>query len=249
MSHREVNIIEIEPTNKIKYCIIGAPDVGLVGAICTDYLIRSLNMKQIGYVESDAFDPVIVVHQGAPEAPVRIYTNDSVTAFISETPIGSHALAPVARAIVDWAKAKNVELLISVSGVPIENRLEVDFPQVFGVGTSPEIRNSFKKGNIEPFEEGFMVGLHALVVRECLKKGVNSVVLLAQSHLQYPDPGAAASAINALNSLLGLHVDVKKLQEQEEEIRLKLRDLMRQTQRSMAQTPKGREQEIPIMYA
>jgi uncharacterized protein len=249
MSHRGVSIVETKPTMKVKYCIVGAPDVGLVGAISLSYLIQSLKMEQMGYLESDIFDPVIVVHQGVPETPFRIYGKDDLVAFISEIPLEPHALFPVSRAIVDWAKSKNVELLVSISGVPLQNRLEVEVPQVFGVGTTPAIRDSLKKENIEPFEEGFMAGLHALVVRECLKKGVGSAVLLAQSHLQYPDPGAAASAINALNRLLGLKVDVKKLLEEEEEIRLKMRELMQQTGRTMAETPKTREQGIPLMYA
>lgn len=249
MSHREVSIVEARPTKKVKYCILGAPDVGLVGAISMSYLIQSLKMEQIGHLESDIFGPIVVVHQGVPETPFRLYGRDDIVAFISEIPVETRALFLVARAIVDWAKSKNVELLVSISGIPIPNRLEIDVPQVFGVGTSPAIRDDFKKGNVEPFEEGFMAGLHALVVRECLKKGVNSIVLLAQSHLQYPDPGAAASAINSLNGLLDLNVDVKKLLEQEEEIRLKMRELMRQTQRTMAETPKAREQEIPMMYA
>lgn len=249
MSRREVNIVETKPMKKIKYCILGAPDVGLVGAISMDYLIRSLKMEQTGYLESDIFDPIVVVHQGMPESPLRIYGKDGLTAFISETPINARAIYSVARAIVDWAQSKDAELLISISGVAVQNRLEIDVPQVFGVGTTPAIREDFKKGNIEPLEEGFMAGLHALVVRECLKRGVNSIVLLAQSHLQYPDPGAAASVINSLNGLLGLNVNVKKLLEEEEEIRLKTRDLMRQTQRSMAETPKAQEQEIPMMYA
>ena len=249
MSQRVVSIVETKPTMKVKYCIVGAPDVGLVGAISLSYLIQSLKMEQMGYLESDIFDPVIVIHQGVPEAPFRIYGKDELVAFISEIPLEPNALFPVSRAIVDWAKSKNVELLVCISGVPLQNRLEVEVPQVFSVGTSPAIRDLLKKENIEPFEEGFMAGLHALVVRECLKKGVDSAVLLAQSHLQYPDPGAAASAINALNRLLGLKVDVKKLLEEEEEIRLKMRELMQQTGRTMAETPKTREQGIPLMYA
>jgi len=249
MSHREISVVETKPTKQAKYCILGAPDVGLVGAISMSYLIQSLKMEQIGYLESDVFEPIVVVHQGVPETPFRIYGKDDLAALISEIPVEPRALFPEDTATLDWAQSKNVELQVTITVYTVQNRLEIDVPQVFGVGTSPDIRDDFKKGNIEPFEEGFMAGLHALVVRECLKKGVGSIALLAQSHLQYPDPGAAASAINSLNGLLGLNVNVKKLLDQEEEIRLKMRELMRQTQRAMAETPKAREQEIPMMYA
>jgi uncharacterized protein len=74
------------------------------------------------------------------------------------------------------------------------------------------------------------------------------MILLAQSYLQYPDPGAAASLISSLTNLTGLRVDTKKLLAQEDEIRLKMRALMQRTQQQMRQTEKGREQEIPPMY-
>jgi uncharacterized protein len=85
-------------------------------------------------------------------------------------------------------------------------------------------------------------------MKECLKKNVNNIMLLVQSHLQYPDPDASASLITSINGLVGLKVDTKKLLIQGEDTRLKVRDLMQRTQHQMKQTQKGQEQEIPLMY-
>jgi uncharacterized protein len=85
-------------------------------------------------------------------------------------------------------------------------------------------------------------------MKECLKKGIPNMILLAQSHLQYPDPGAAASLITLFKDLVGMDVDTKKLLVQEGEIRMKMRELMQRTQQHMRQTQKGHEQEIPAMY-
>ena len=74
------------------------------------------------------------------------------------------------------------------------------------------------------------------------------MILLAQSHLQYPDPGAAASLILSLNKLVDWGVDTQKLLTKESEVRLKLRALMQRTQEQMRQVQKGREQELPSMY-
>ncbi len=97
-------------------------------------------------------------------------------------------------------------------------------------------------------EEGFIVGPYAAILNESIKRKMDSVVLLSQSHYQYPDPGAAASMINALNNLLGVNVEVTKLLEQAEEIRLKTREIMQRTNKSMQQMNKMQEQEIPAMY-
>jgi uncharacterized protein len=105
-----------------------------------------------------------------------------------------------------------------------------------------------KEAGIQMLEEGFMVGPHAMILRESLSKGLTNLVLLAQSHSQYPDPGAAASAISAVNKLLKITVDVKKLLSEAEEIRVKTRELMQRTTKSLQGMAKGQEQELPAMY-
>jgi len=244
----DVVIIETSPIERVKYCLVGLPDVGLVGAISVSYIVKSLNMLETGYLESDLLPPVMVVHNGDPKTPFRVYNKGDLTAITSEVPVNRNAVDPMARCIVDWIKSKNVELLISISGIAVQNRLEIEAPMVYGVGTSPHVRELFKKADVKTFEEGFIAGLHAVIAKECLKKNVPNAILLAQSHLQYPDPGAAVSSVNALNKLLDLKVDVKRLTDQAEEIRIKTRELMHRTQRSMQQMQKGQEQEMPMMY-
>lgn len=243
-----VTVVETNPIRRCRYCLVGAPDVGLVGAIALGYIIHEQQMAEVGYLESETLPPVMVVHQGEPKPPLRLYGKGDIVTLAAEIPVDPGLMPQVARSIVDWAGAKGVELVISLSGVAVQNRLEIDVPAVYGVGSSPSVRDLLKKVNIEVFEEGFVAGLHATVVKECLKKNVPSAILLAQSHLQYPDPGAAASIIASLGRLVGLVVDTKKLLEQEDEIRLKMRELMQRTQQQMRQTQKGREQEIPPMY-
>ena len=64
----------------------------------------------------------------------------------------------------------------------------------------------------------------------------------------YPDPGAAASVIGSLDKFLQLGIDVGELMEKEEEIKLKARDLMRQTALSASEMQKSAEQDMPFMY-
>lgn len=248
MSARDVKIIETNIVKKIKYCIIGVPDVGLVGAIAAGYIIRSLKMAEIGHLESDIFPPVMVVHDGDPKSPFRIYRKDDLAIMISEIPLEPRTLAQTSRSIIDWAESKNVELLITITGVGVQNRIEIEVPAVYGVGNTSSAKELFAKGDVKPFEEGFMAGLHALIARESTKKSIPNLVLLAQSHYQYPDPAAAVSIIDVLKKLLGLDVDTKELLDEAEEIRLKTRELMQRTRQSMEGMGKGQEQEIPMMY-
>ena len=121
-------------------------------------------------------------------------------------------------------------------------------PLVYGVTTFDNNKKLLDKAEIKLLEEGFMVGPHALILKECIAKKVNNLTLLAQSHPQYPDPGAAAATVNSINKLLDLNVDVNKLLEQAEEIRLKTRELMQRTAKSLKGMEKVQEQELPVMY-
>jgi len=104
------------------------------------------------------------------------------------------------------------------------------------------------KHKIEVLQEGFISGIYALFLKECLKAGLPAIALVAQSFLKYPDPGAAAELLTSLNSILSLNVDVKPLLENAEEIRLKARDLLRQTERVAPGAYRNVEGELPLMY-
>ena len=85
--------------------IYGLPDVGLVGLIASSYIISELDLPKIAYVDSDLLPPVIVLHNGLPHAPLRIYGGNNLIVIISELPVSSDALYPVIRTLVDWGQS------------------------------------------------------------------------------------------------------------------------------------------------
>ncbi|MBS7623748.1 proteasome assembly chaperone family protein [Candidatus Bathyarchaeota archaeon] len=244
----EIQIIEDTPLSSVKYCLVGMPDTGLTGMIAVSHIVHALNLPEIGHVESDLLPPVMVIHQGNPKVPMRLFGDSKLAALTSETPINLAAVGPLSRGLVNWALSRKVMVLVSISGIAVQNRIEIETPQVFGISTTKRGREMLESSKIPVLEEGFMVGPHAMVLRESLTKGLTNIVLLAQSHSQYPDPGAAASAISAVNKLLGLDVDVKELLDEAEEIRVKTRELMQRTARSLQGMAKTQEQELPAMY-
>jgi len=84
----------------------------------------------------------------------------------------------------------------------------------------------------------------ASLLKYCVNFEQPAVVLLAESYLDFPDPGAAASIIKVLNNSVSLGLDVKPLIEESEEIRLRNRELMKRTQQAMQQAA----QTIPSVY-
>ena len=128
MSSDELQIIETKKISDIKNCIIGMPDTGLTGMIGVTHLISSLSLEEIGYINSNLLPPVMVVHKGIPKQPIRLFGNKDLAAITSETPLNITSMYPLAKSIVNWVKSKGVDLLISISGVAVQNRMEIKNP-------------------------------------------------------------------------------------------------------------------------
>jgi len=95
-------------------------------------------------------------------------------------------------------------------------------------------------------KEGYMVGPQAIMMQYCAKTDVPAITLLAQCFFNYPDPEAAAELLKELTKIAEIKVDVSKLLEKGEEIRLRARDVMRRTQREMSKMKKTQEYDIPM---
>ncbi len=241
-------IVETGKIPQAEYGLLAFPDTGLVGVIAAGHIVRTKKMKEVGYVKSDALPPLVVIHEGEPKSPVRIFGSDSVISLISETPLPSRTYRELSREIAEWAKKKKLKMLISLSGIAAQNRLEIEKPEVFGVGSSAKTRSMLKSRKITLLEEGFLAGPQAMLLNSCIDKDVQLAILLAQAHPQFPDPGAAVSVLECLNQSFELSVDVKSLQDQADEFRLRLRELMQRTQQSTSTMEKSQEEEIPALY-
>ena len=226
--------------------IIGLPDVGLVGLIATSYLISELNLEEYAYMDSDLLPPVVVLHKGLPHAPLRMYGNEKIIAVVSEMAVPAQSLHKVMREIVEWAQKKKVSRIVSVGGIPLENRQTISEPEVFAAASSRELLDQVSKNGLKTLNEGYMVGPQALSMRYSVNKGVPAVAILAQSFYNYPDPQAAALAIKEFSKISDVKVDVSKLLEKGEEIRLKARDMMKRTQEEMKQMKKSQEYDFPL---
>jgi uncharacterized protein len=243
---KAVEIVEKKTVPSEATMLIGLPDVGLVGLIATSYLITELKLEEIAYMDSDLLPPVVVLHKGLPHAPLRIYGNQNLIAVISELAVPVPAIYSVMREIVDWGQAKKVKRIVSMGGIPVENRQAITELQVFGAASNQELLGMLNKKGLSVMNEGYIVGPQALSMRYSISKKVPAVAILAQSFYNYPDPEAAAIALKEFSRIFEIKVDVSKLLEKGEEIRLKARDIMKRTQQEMKRMKKSQEYDLPL---
>jgi uncharacterized protein len=245
-------IVQIIEDEKLSFAapisIEGLPDVGLVGTIAASHIVEKLQLKEIAHLESEYFPPLMVLHKGIPRDPIRIYANEDIIVITSEIPLPVPTVQSTARVLSNWLSEKGVKLEISLSGIPFQDRVNVQTPKVYGIINNDKSKSLMESNGIEVMEEGFIAGLYALLLKELKKIGIPAITLLAQSFQKYPDPGAAASVIDTLNKISKTNIEVKTLLEKGDEIRVKARDLMKQTQGPINEMQKPIEQTIPIMY-
>jgi uncharacterized protein len=241
-----VKIVEKKPIPSEATMIIGLPDVGLVGLIATSYIISELNLEEIAYMDSDLLPPVVVLHKGLPHAPIRIYGNQNLIAVISELAVPTPSIYTIMQEIVDWGQTKKVKRIVSMGGIPIENRQSINEPEVFVAASNQELLDTVNKNGLKTLNEGYIAGPQALSMRYSVSKKMQAIAILAQSFYNYPDPQAAAMALKELSKVSDIKLDVSKLLEKGEEIRLKARDIMKRTQQEMNRMQKSQEYDLPL---
>ncbi len=242
-----LRIVETAPIPRGAILINGLPDVGLVGLLAASHIISSLKLEEVGAIESDLLPPMIVLHGGLPKAPIRIFADSSLVVIISETTIPLSLIRPLANSLVDWARSKSLKLMLSLGGMAVANRQDIDAPKVFAALSSKDLESKLR-GAAEVLEEGYIVGAYGLLLRKCAETSLPAITLLTQSYYNYPDPEAAAAALTAVNKILELNIDVSELLKRGEEIRLRSKDMMHRTNEEMTKMNKSHEYDLPPLY-
>jgi len=250
------NGIEIYEYNELgikhpSYMVLGLPDAGLVGALATKYMTLNLGMDFIGEVDSSRlFQPITVIHRGIPFSPYQLYINKerNILALVAEAPLPISAVYPMAKSIVEYASLVGIDYIISLSGIAVPNRLEIDKPKAYWIATTPEAQEIMKKTELKQLNEGFVVGPYAVILKESKRRGLRNIAILVESFLEFPDPEAAATALQAFSQITEIKIDVSKLLEEAELIKIQARELMKQTKKALARMQKGYEMQMPLMY-
>jgi len=231
---------------KPSFMVLGLPDTGLVGVISSNHLVESLNMREVAGIDIlSMMPPVAVISKGYVRPPIRIYVSDNIMAVSAETPVPPQAVYPLAKLLVDYAMKKSIDYITSIVGIASPSRLNLEKPGVYWIASNEKARKLVESLDIDSFANGYLVGPYALILKQAIRSRVANLVLLADAYVEFPDPEAAAEVLTVVSKLTGIEVDVKRLLEQAEMIRIRLRGLMKQTKQAMAEmkTPSS------LMYA
>jgi uncharacterized protein len=195
---------------------------GLAGPLSVGYLIQKLQMQEVGYLRSRYLPPSTVFMQGRLRHPFRFYSNKkgTICAIICEITLRMEGLFDIASTILDWAESKGTREFVILDGVASSEHDD----KIFCAAEEDLCRIMSEKG-ISMISQGFITGLPGSILNECLVRKIRAITLLVKANHAIPDPLAAATLIEAVNSVYGTGIDTTELRAEKEKIGIEFKEL------------------------
>jgi uncharacterized protein len=248
MTDMNIHFVEYERREWEGYTLIeGFPGMGLVGTISAKFLVEHLDFKQIGYIYSDSFMPIIRIHEGLPVHPSRIYVNDKhkLVVLISEQIIPRPFIPQIAHKVVEWIEQNKIKKVISLAGLQTGQKEDMT---VYGIAANKESKKYFKGLDIKIIDEGITTGITAVMLLHLKDTKVHAFSILGNVTFG-ADYKAAAELIKRLNKLLDLKMDVKPLYEKAKKTEEEIVSQMKKVQEAQATQEKIEKDTSPSYYA
>lgn len=245
--------------------IEGFPGVGLVGPMALSYIIEKLNMEYYGYFESQAFPPLVSIHNSIPMHPVRIYFSSKykLVAIFAEFAIPPEMTYIMAKKVSEFIKENKIKGIISIGGMPSPNPTtaledsdsekqkeeEAKAETIYAVISDPSMASELKKANINIISEGVATGISALLMINSTSEKLHDINLLIQVDQRLVDPKYAELAIKSLNKLLNLEIDIAELEKEAKAIEAKVKEVIKKNRESHESYKAANDEAGPSMYA
>ncbi len=206
--------------------IEGLPGIGLVGKLAAEHMIKELKAEKIAELYSPHFPhQVLMLKKGI----VRMLKNkfylwrnpdpkgsDIVILIGDVQAITSEAQFEVCGAMIEYFKNLGGNTIYTLGGYGTGKVVEK--PRVFGSATHKAIIKDYEKhGVIFGEANGSIIGAAGLLLGLGKLEGMKGVCLMGETHGGYVDAKSAQSVLEALSKILGVKIDLSKLQHRAKE--------------------------------
>lgn len=212
------------------------------------YIIDKLEMKYVGYIESDDFPPIISIHSGKPYPPVRIYYSEKkkIVATFSEFAIPITLVKELSDKLFDMVKEKQISQIISIGGMPAKTD---DDKTIYAIASTQDALKQAQKEGMNAVVEGVSAGVSALLLFQACVSNIPDINILVPVNPSIIDPTYAELAINSINKLLKLNIDVTELEKEAKEVDAKIRDMLKKSKETHDNYKNAAGPGAPSMYA
>ncbi|MEM0147052.1 MAG: PAC2 family protein [Candidatus Micrarchaeaceae archaeon] len=240
--------IKLFQEKKLKgYTLIeGFPGAGLVGPMAASYITEKLSMAYIGYIDSDMFPPITAVHGGVPMFTARLYADEKskLLVVLSEFTIPTNAVHALGLELLSFSRKYEIAKIVSIGGMPAK-QLTGD---AYVIASQKPLAEKAAKLGIKPVSEGVIAGVSAILLTGAAQLGIPMLDVLVEVNPEIMDPKYAEIAVNALNKLLNINIDLTELEKETKEVEAKVRDILKNTKETHDHYSKATEAVEPPTY-
>ncbi len=219
-----IRIIE-RPKLRDPVLIEGLPGIGFVANIAALHLIKSLRAKKFIEIRSPFFQNLaILTEKGGIRFPVNeLYyykgegmPHDLMILYGNTQALTTYGQYELCGQILDVAREFGCKSVFCMGGLRSE-RMTLT-PELYCAATDLETLNKALEGGIKKIR-GRIFGAAGLLIGLAKLRKMHGLCLLAETPGSYPDSVAAKSALEGLCGILGLKVDLERLEQSAESTR------------------------------
>ena len=224
-TYGDVDFIFEKPQN-FEGCTLlnGWHGIGECGFISMSHLVENLGLERIGFIITDNMPQFISIKNEQITFPFEIYRKDNLVVILPIfEPIKSEHLL-FTKSIVEWSIQENFQQAVLIGG--LDKRLQ-DEHDVKGIFT-----RAFTAGealsNVPVLDEGlYVTGPLAFMLMFYELNHFPAVALLPYAERSRPDPVAASTAIELINALLKVEINIEDLLKEAERIEKEIESLIK----------------------
>ncbi len=233
--------IHLQKKIKNPTVIGGFPGIGLIGTITTEFLIKHLGAKPVGYIWSEELMPIAAIHESKVIQPLEIYHDSKNNILLLHALSDIRAIEwKVGDALIELSKAVKAKEIICIEGVLSKTETMNSYYLTTNKKSEKQFNKIKDKVSIGPLKEGIIMGVTAAMLLR--NTSIPMTGIFVETHSKMPDSKASARIIEVLDGYLGLKVDFKPLIKAAEEFEVQLKQLFAQ-QKTATEHKKDKEQQ------
>ncbi|HTY52953.1 MAG TPA: proteasome assembly chaperone family protein [Methanomicrobiales archaeon] len=197
----------------------GLPGIGHVGKLAAEHLIEELRAVKVAELTSVHLPPQVIIEPSGVARLARnevfLHEGEKRIAFLvgdyqSVSPEGHYHLA---EAYLDIAGRLGVRCIYTLGGYGVGHL--VSEPRVLSAVNREELRAGLAAAGalFNPDEPpGGIIGASGLVLALALRRGIDAACIMGETSGYLVDPRAASGVLAVLSTLIGIGVDMSRLE-------------------------------------
>ena len=232
-------IEEVELTEPI--FIEALPGIGHVGKLVAEHIIYELEAKKFAELYSPSFPPQVFVNEDGTIEPMKneFYAlngengQDYIILVGNTQGLSPEGQYEVCGMILDFVQKYGVKQMYTLGGLGTGQPIEKS--KVFGAATTLELAEMLKENDVTlRSADGGIIGASGLLLGMGMLRDMNGACLMGETPGYFIDAEASKAVLKVLLDILGMEVDIAKLEERAEETR-KMISKAQQMEREMSE--------------